>query len=662
MSRRSPIVPLVLILSVAVLPAAAEDDAGGRPGDELRELAGRAGESLRLDELWSELEQGSAATAALPVPTEDWAVVSAAGGNVLLVGPDDTLLHSRDVLTTGDTARTGELSRAAFALAEAEVTLYSESALSLSGRLEGDDASLTLLELLYGRLRVVIERALDDGEEFRVAGPTAVALVRGTDFTVGVPRPGVTTITVERGCVEVQPRPAGGETADGFKLLPGEGAVVGEHDIQRGVVPAAPRSTRPAAGAELLFAPGAARRVEFAWEAPDAVRRVHLQLSAEPTFERLVEERVVAVDQNASLELVPGEYYWRLAAEDRLGLVGAYGEPRRLRIGVDDTPPGLKIGGWSIGAGGRSVTLWGTTTDAAHLVVGSQPVPVDGAGGFRVSLPTEFYPDGVPLIVRDGVGNCAEHRLVYRLPNLPVGLAGPGGASGLTLLHSARPLEGWSFRAGLGAGLQQDAVEADDVSRRLETDVDLALGLGGWGELALRLPYVSRIHTDGSTVAGMGDLALGAKLAPPTTGDFAYAAFAEFDLPTAAEPQTDGPALGDLGRYTTDGLGVLSGLAVQYDLPELAFFGNLGYRLGDDGGLVGGAGLLWAAAPWLSPSLECSYGRTLSGGGPHNDASLLLSPGLRLRAGQLELALTAHVPLSADEGWGGRLNLILFQL
>jgi len=643
-----------------------EEVSDGRPGDELRELAERSGGSLSLDDIWSGLNPGGDDIGVLPVPSSDWAVVTHTGGNVLLAGPDDTLLRSSDVLTTGDTARTGELSRANFALAEAEVTLYSESALRLESRLESDDATLTLLDVLYGRLRVVIERALDDGEEFRVAGPTAVALVRGTDFTVSVPRPGVTTITVNRGSVEVRPVLVGEDFAEPFKLSPGEGAVVGEHDVHLGTLPSPPDSLTPETNAELLFAPGAPRRVEFAWEAGEKVRRVILQLAEDPAFERLVEERVVAVDQRPSLELVPGEYYWRAAAEDRWGLIGEFGEPRRLRVTLDDVPPELRIDGWSIGAGGRSITIWGGTVDAAHLVVGTQPVPVGGDGGFRAVVPTELYPDGVPLIVRDGVGNSSEHRLVYRLPNLPVGLAGPGGASGLTLLHAARPLTGWGFRVALGAGMQDDSTETDDVSRSLETNVDLALGLGGWGEASLRLPYVSRIHTDGSSRAGMGDLVFGAKLAPPTTGDFAYAAYAELELPTSGETETLGSS--SVSHYDggDDEIGSLVGLAAQYDLPGLAFIGNAGYRPGADGGFVGGVGLLWAAAPWLTPSLECSYGRAVVGSDTSSDTAeengLLLSPGLRLRAGQLELAFTAHVPLNETADWGGRLNLILFRL
>ncbi|MCK4594044.1 hypothetical protein KAU45_06040, partial [bacterium] len=376
-----------------------------------------------------------------------------------------------------------------------------------------------------------------DGDEFRISGPTAVAIVRGTDFELSVPEPGVTQIAVYRGRVLVEPRLMEDATTERFELGPGEGAVIREYGVTRVGLPGEPRPVQPDDGAVLVFSAGAKRGVRFDWEAPADATRASFQLAADPACTRLYDERELTVGDGLRMELAPGEYYWRVAAVDDNGLRGPFGPVRTFSVIIDDTPPELELRGWRLGGGGRTLTVWGETVDAINLVVGTGPVPLSGDGAFEVTVPTGAYGGSLTLVVCDEAGNSKEYRLVFRVPDLPVGLVGPTGGTGLNALVSAQSLDPWSLRLALGAdyydwllGTHQPG--QNPLERAAQPWIALSLGLGGWGEFALKAPYVNQIFSDGETFAGMGDLMLAGKLSPPQTSDFTYALYTRVALPT----------------------------------------------------------------------------------------------------------------------------------
>lgn|GEM_PF-3638761 len=660
--RLTTIILIGLLLTTATLA----EELTVRPGDDLRSLAERAlgsGELWRLlltenEELVSQ-SPTSGDTLTLPGPELGWAELIAGEGHVV-VGREHggfAPLHPDTALAPGDITRTGELSAAHLAVGSAEVILSPQTALHLEGITNRAGATSALLEVLYGRVRSVIERVLGNGEEFSVAGPTAVALVRGTDFEVAVPDPGTTLISVHRGRVEVRPTLLGKPTGEPFFLEAGEGAVVREHDVIRAPLPTAPVAQLPANGEELPFGKDTAQRVAFDWNVPAGATRVFLQIAADPDFTRLLEDTELTASESFSIELAAGEYYWRLAASDDNGLRGAWGEGSSFSVSVDEIPPRLKIGGWSFGAGGRSLTIWGDAADAAYLLVGNSPARFNADGSFRVTLPSEPYDGSVPLIATDGVGNSIEHRLIFHLPLLPVGLTGPTGGSGLTLLRSARPLDSWQLRATVGTRYYQlDSTDA----KATEAHLGLALGLGGWGEVSAYLPYDNLIDDDGSSRAEMGNLLFEARLAPPVSGDFAYAAYAEAILPTSGHESAE------IGSYQTlspnsgrhDGVAFNLGLAFQYDFEGLLLLANLGMRPTAVDSFYIGVGAALPVTRWLTPTLELELSSPLS-----DEAALLtLSPGARFQIGDLQLALSGVIPLTETTDWRADLAVVLFHL
>ncbi len=656
----------IILMGLLLAGASLAEELTVRPGDDLRSLAERAlgsGELWRLLLIENEglLDQPpvSGETLTLPGPELGWAELVAGEGHVV-VGREHggfAPLHSDTALAPGDVARTGELSAAHLAVGSAEVILAPQTALHLEGITNRAGATSALLEVLYGRVRSVIERVLGDGEEFSVAGPTAVALVRGTDFEVAVPDPSTTIISVYRGRVEVRPTLLGKPNGEPFFLEAGEGAVVREHDVIRAPLPAAPVAQLPADGEEVPFGKNTARRVVFDWSSTTGATRVFLQIAADPDFTLLLEDTELTASENFSTELATGEYYWRLAASDDNGLRGAWGESSSFTVSVDETPPRLKIGGWSFGAGGRSLTIWGDAADAAYLMVGSSPARFNADGSFRVTLPSEPYDGSIPLIATDGVGNSIEHRLIFHLPLLPVGLTGPTGGSGLTLLRLARPLNPWQFRATAGTRYYQ--FNSTD-SKATEAHLGLALGLGGWGEVSAYLPYDNLIDADGRSRAEMGNLLFEARLAPPVSGDFAYAAYAEAILPTSGHESAEVGAYQALtpnsGRH--DGVAFNFGMAFQYDLEGLLLLANLGMRPTEGDSFYTGVGAALPVTRWLTPTLELELSSPLT-----DEAVLLtLAPGARFLIGDLQLALSGVIPLTKTTDWRADLAIVLFHL
>ncbi len=669
--RRS-VLFLVPLLLVSSIPA---EEVVLRPGESLEGLAERAlGQAglwrllLSVNEGLAERDPRPGELLRLPGPEVGWAELVAGNGHVV-IGRDHggfEPLYPDTAVAPGDTARTGELSTAELSVGGARVTLSPNTGLRLEGIIRSDEAASTLLELLYGRVRSVLEAVLGDGDEFRISGPTAVAIVRGTDFEISVPGPGVTQIAVYRGRVLVEPRLLGEATAERFELGPGEGAVIREHGVTRVDLPGEPRPVQPGEGAVLVFSADARRGVRFDWEAPAGATRASFQLAADPVCTRLYEERELAAGDGLRLELAPGEYHWRVAALDDNGLRGPFGPVRTFSVVIDDTPPELDIRGWRLGGGGRTLTVWGETVDAVNLVIGTGPVPLSGDGAFEVTVPTGAYSGSLSLVVRDEAGNSKEYRLVFRLPDLPVGLVGPTGGTGLSSLLSARSLKPWGFRIALGADYYDWLVggtfpEYTPLVRAVQPWMAASLGLGGWGEFSLKAPYVNQIFYDGETFAGMGDLALEGKLSPPAPGDFSYALYAKLAFPTGPTyPERDDVANYrppvDMGWQTPDGSAALAaGLALQYDFLKGGVLLNLGYDFTGEGGSQGGLGFIWAATDWLSLSVEGQYNLS-----PLNDFSFI--PGFHFRAADLELSLYVSLPLAGNEVLETGLAIVLFEL
>ncbi len=666
---------LVTVLALCLVTAALAEDAVLRPGETLEALAERAmGQAglwrllLTVNEDLDGREPQAGERLTLPGPDVGWAELVAGDGNVT-VGREHggfEPLHPDTAVAPGDTARTGELSTAELSVGGARVILAPSTGLRLEGSVRSEGTSSTLLELLYGRVRAVLDAVLGEGDEFRIIGPTAVAIVRGTDFEVASPDPGVTQIAVFRGRVRVEPRLAGEPAGEPFELGPGEGAIVREHGYVRKTLPAEPVLVRPGDGASLVFAADARRGVVFEWEAPAGATRVRFQLAADPACTRLYEEREAAAGEALRLELVPGAYYWRAAALDDDGLAGEFSPVRSFEVVVDDTPPDLEIEGWRLGGGGRTLTLWGRAVDATNLVVGAGPVPLSGDGGFEATVPTGAYDGSVPLVARDAAGNSREYRLVFHIPDLPVGLVGPTGGIGLSMLASARGPEPWSVRVACGADYYDRLIvitvpEYVPLERVVRPWLAVSVGLGGWGELSLKAPYVNQIFAGGETFGGMGDLTLAGKFSPPATGDFAYAFYARLALPTGPTyPEGDETARYrppvDLGPETPDGRANLAaGLALQFDFLKGGVLANLGYDFAAGGGIEGGLGFIWAATDWFTLSLESQYALST-----YRESSLI--PGFHFRVADLELSLTLGVPLGEDGALETGLAVVLFEL
>jgi len=110
------------------------------------------------------------------------------------------------VLAPGDSVRTAAGSKARLVLEDGSLLVVGELSVFSLKSLDADygaSRSTSDFTLSSGAVRVVVEKKLTAGSAFSIETPTAVAGVRGTDFSVELNDEEITTVTVFEGQVEV---------------------------------------------------------------------------------------------------------------------------------------------------------------------------------------------------------------------------------------------------------------------------------------------------------------------------------------------------------------------------------------------------------------------------------------------------------------------------
>jgi hypothetical protein len=126
--------------------------------------------------------------------------------------------------------------------------------------------------------------------------------------------------------------------------------------------PAPPLTLRPVDG-EVLFQP----RPQFEWSRSEGAVRTHLQIARDPAMrERVADLRTDELRIRAHDALPTGKYYWRVAAEDRDGNVGLFGEALPFEVAEPPADPGLSPPATD---GGQLVIRWRAFRDAPRYRV-----------------------------------------------------------------------------------------------------------------------------------------------------------------------------------------------------------------------------------------------------------------------------------------------------
>lgn len=141
---------------------------------------------------------------------------------------------------------------------------------------------------------------------------------------------------------------------------------VAGRDAVRGIEvpagPAPPLTLLPVDG-EVLFQ----RRPQFEWSRSEGAVRTHLQIARDPAMQdRVADLRTDDLRTRSHDALPPGQYYWRVAAEDSTGNVGLFGEALPFEVADPPTDPGLSPPATD---GGQLVIRWRAFRDAPRYRV-----------------------------------------------------------------------------------------------------------------------------------------------------------------------------------------------------------------------------------------------------------------------------------------------------
>jgi hypothetical protein len=134
------------------------------------------------------------------------------------------------------------------------------------------------------------------------------------------------------------------------------------HAIDIPAGPAPPLTLRPADG-EVVFQP----RPRFEWARSEGAVRAHVQIARDAGMaDRVAELRSDDLRTRAADALVPGRYWWRVAAEDADGQIGLFGEALPFEIADPPADPGLSEPSTD---DGRLVIRWRAFRDAPRYRV-----------------------------------------------------------------------------------------------------------------------------------------------------------------------------------------------------------------------------------------------------------------------------------------------------
>jgi hypothetical protein len=332
------------------------------------------------------------------------ALLSDRNGNVEGQRPQDLSwrdLQLRQILIEEEKVRTLSDSTAQITFRDASRLRLSPNSNAIIQRLRYDplkrkeEAKVSLIEGdFYALLADKTTRT-----SFNVEIPRVNANIDSGSFWVSHDTTGAKFTNYDVGVVEVS---ALGKTV---ALGPMEGTIVtpGSTPRDKLAVLRAPSLTEPRDEATVYrSAP------QLAWATVADAAGYWIEIASDQTFGRMVVSKF-GLDQPRfdAPTLQPGEYFWRVAALDSLGLPGARSTTWRFRVTVDNTPPFLSITAPEREAILRdpAVRVAGESEPGARVTVQGQPVDVAPDGRFAATITATAGPNTIVVIATDPAGN-----------------------------------------------------------------------------------------------------------------------------------------------------------------------------------------------------------------------------------------------------------------
>ena len=151
---------------------------------------------------------------------------------------------------------------------------------------------------------------------------------------------------------------------------------------------------------------------QLTWAAVANANGYWIEIAADQGFGRMVASKF-GLDQPNFLpaELAVGEYFWRVAALDSLGLPGARSPTWRFKIVIDTTPPYLSVTAPERGVIVRDpmVRVTGESEPGAAVTVQGRPIEVRPDGRFETTITAAPGTNTIIVISTDPAGNESRH-------------------------------------------------------------------------------------------------------------------------------------------------------------------------------------------------------------------------------------------------------------
>lgn len=255
---------------------------------------------------------------------------------------------------------------------------------------------VTKVSLANGDFYALLNQ-LSDNTSFEIEVPGVTTTTDSTDFWIKNDQRGARFVNYDGPDLEIR---KGDET---FLLGANEGVVLASAGASRADVLGAVALAAPNTGAIAY-----AGRAELSWAELEGAKTYWLEVARDPGFHQMqVSEWAIKATEFTAEGLEPGEYHWRVAAIDVLGLPGAWSHPRSFTMRIDETPPFLTLLSPAPGSllSAPAVEILGVTEDDASLILNGEPLEAESDGSFAAQVALQPGETTLTLEARDPAGN-----------------------------------------------------------------------------------------------------------------------------------------------------------------------------------------------------------------------------------------------------------------
>ncbi|WP_406648051.1 FecR domain-containing protein [Aliisedimentitalea scapharcae] len=324
---------------------------------------------------------------------------------------------------------------------------------------------VTKVSLVNGDFYALLNQ-LSDNTSFEIDVPGVKTTTDSTDFWIKNDQKGARFVNYDGPDLAIQ------QGKNTIMVGANEGVVLSGGDAKRADVLGAVDLTRPAAEAIAY-----AGQVDLAWAVVQDAKGYWLEVARDPGFNQMqVSEWAIPEAGFKARDLAPGDYHWRVAAIDLLGLPGSWSHPRVFTMRIDETPPFLTVLSPATDSlvTSSQVEFLGVTEADAILNLNGERLEPGADGSFAATLTLEPGENQIRVDAQDPAGNRTTRAIsvVYRpVEQVSITFSDQIPRSGQALATRTEQISVWGFStAAPGADMVVIGSEAETVRSRIGPD------------------------------------------------------------------------------------------------------------------------------------------------------------------------------------------------